>query len=309
MKPQISVIIPTFNKIERLKLVMKSFEYQTETPEAFELILVDDGSTDGTDQFAAGLKMHYEMRYIRQKNSGRSHARNTGIRASNGDIILFCDDDCIVSKEFVKSHRNTHSRYGNSVVHGRIFNLPYLKFFKNPSTGELYGGEYGVPEQELTYLNKYLLQPSDLEDLIKVTSQKKVTQFEKQIRRIFDGEYSRLKWLSFTGGNVSCPAGLLKGVGLFDEGLDQRWGCEDLELGYRLYRYGAGFQFCEEGCNYHMAHFRRSYDEDLRISIERFYEKHKDPLVRNLPSLLLGECKTVEQYLEKCGKEGKGADE
>ena len=92
----------------------------------------------------------------------------------------------------------------------------------------------------------------------------------------------------------------LKYLPLFDEELDQRWGCEDLELGYRLYGVGAVFKFCEEGCNYHMAHFRKTFEDDLRFSIGKFFEKHKDSFIMNLPLLLLGQVKSVEEYMKIC---------
>jgi glycosyltransferase involved in cell wall biosynthesis len=295
-----SVVIPTYNKLQRLELVLESFKFQSEAPEKFELIIVDDGSSDGTEIMINNIKTEFQINYIKQMNSGRSHARNAGISKAKSSIIIFCDDDCIVSKDFVKAHINAHTFSDNCVVHGLINNLPYLKFFKNPTTGELYSEEDDRQIADLTFLSRSLISLSDIKDLLKIVGQKKTTFFEKQIIRIFERDYRELKWLGCTGGNFSCPKELLMQVGSFDEELDQRWGGEDLELGYRLYEAGAVFEFCEEACNYHMAHFRKTFEEDLRFSIGKFFEKHKDSFVMNLPLLLLGQVKSVEEYMKIC---------
>lgn len=306
MNLKASVIIPTFNKLPRLELVLESFRFQSEEPENFELIIVDDGSWDETEKMVKGIDSKFKINYIKQENLGRSHARNKGIKNAKHKIVIFCDDDCIVSKDFIKEHLKAHFMSENSVVHGHIYNLPYMKFFKNPTTGELYN-KADSQSTDLTGIRKYLISLSEIENFSRIDRQKKDTFFERQIKNIYQKEYSELKWLGCTGGNVSCPLELLKQVGLFDEELDQRWGCEDLELGYRLYKYGANFHFCNEACNYHISHFRKTYYEDLKFSMSRFYEKHKDSFIINLPLLLLGEVKSVEQYIEICKQSEVGS--
>ena len=84
-----SVIIPTFNRLPFLKEAIESVLNQTY--QDFELILVDDGSTDGTKEFAAGLSD--DLKYIYQENAGPSAARNRGIRESHGEYVTFLDSD------------------------------------------------------------------------------------------------------------------------------------------------------------------------------------------------------------------------
>jgi glycosyltransferase involved in cell wall biosynthesis len=88
---RVSVVVPTYNRAELLKLTLSSILSQTAP--ALEVIVVDDGSTDHTAQVCAGLTG--SVRYIRQENRGLPAARNTGIRASMGEWIAFCDSDDI----------------------------------------------------------------------------------------------------------------------------------------------------------------------------------------------------------------------
>ena len=84
-----SVIIPTFNRLSFLKEAVESVLSQTY--QDFELILVDDGSTDGTKEFAA--RRSDQLKYIYQENFGPSAARNRGIKESEGEYITFLDSD------------------------------------------------------------------------------------------------------------------------------------------------------------------------------------------------------------------------
>lgn len=87
--PQVSVIIPTYNRAYCLAEAIESVLSQTF--QDFELIVVDDGSTDATARIICSYKER--LRYIRQDNAGVSAARNAGIRAATGDWIAFLDSD------------------------------------------------------------------------------------------------------------------------------------------------------------------------------------------------------------------------
>ena len=85
----VSVIIPTYNRARYLPTALDSIIAQTVKP--LEIIVVDDGSTDDTEQVVAFY--HDSVSYIRQENAGPSAARNLGIRAARGSIIAFLDSD------------------------------------------------------------------------------------------------------------------------------------------------------------------------------------------------------------------------
>lgn len=85
----ISVVIPSYNRKEFLKRSIDSAINQTKKP--FEIIVVDDGSTDGTETM---IKSDYDfVKFIKQKNKGVSAARNIGIKVSIGEWICFLDSD------------------------------------------------------------------------------------------------------------------------------------------------------------------------------------------------------------------------
>lgn len=88
--PTISVVIPAYNQSRYLAAAVQSVLDQTE--QDFEIIIVDDGSTDQTRQVAASFD-DPRLRYIYQENAGLSAARNTGIRNSSGNYLTFLDSD------------------------------------------------------------------------------------------------------------------------------------------------------------------------------------------------------------------------
>ena len=96
--PKVSVIVPAYNTKRYLSDCLDSLLAQTLPPEDLEILVVDDGSTDGTgelaDRYAAE---HRNLRVIHQPNAGSSAARNTGINEAQGDWLGFVDSDDTVS--------------------------------------------------------------------------------------------------------------------------------------------------------------------------------------------------------------------
>ncbi|HEY8391630.1 MAG TPA: glycosyltransferase [Capillibacterium sp.] len=120
-----SIVIPTYNSQDLLAFCLRALFNQTAPPASYELIVVDDGSTDETPAVVAGLEKEAPcaLRYIRLEHSGRARARNTGALAARAPIIIFLDSDMIVRREFVASHLAAHSRPG-LVVNGSVLNTP-----------------------------------------------------------------------------------------------------------------------------------------------------------------------------------------
>jgi lipopolysaccharide/colanic/teichoic acid biosynthesis glycosyltransferase/glycosyltransferase involved in cell wall biosynthesis len=93
----ISVIIPAKDAEETIEDCLKAVLSQKNLETIFEVILVDDGSSDNTGDIAES----YGVRLIRQENAGRSAARNTGAKIAQGDILAFTDADCTPSPEWL----------------------------------------------------------------------------------------------------------------------------------------------------------------------------------------------------------------
>src|SRR6266536_2069164 len=91
MKPIVSIIITTFNRAEYVGQTVRSIFAQSFAD--YEVIVVDDGSTDNTKELLDSFRAAPNFRYHYQPNSGRSTARNQGFTLAQGDFILFLDSD------------------------------------------------------------------------------------------------------------------------------------------------------------------------------------------------------------------------
>jgi len=160
-----SIIIPTHNREELLTRVLGYYACQAKPDGDFEILVIDDGSTDGTESLFNDLqdvdmegssrilagytdrilavkkgwylpdtdesifigKNNLFVRYIRVKKSGRSTARNVGIGFSAYPLIIFADDDIFVEQEFIKKHIAAHENEDMLVVMGKVIHTPDLE--------------------------------------------------------------------------------------------------------------------------------------------------------------------------------------
>ena len=112
----ISIVIPTYNRLDRLKTVTAGLERQTYPLDRFEVIIVSDGSSDGTDEFLRSYKHPLNLKALFQKNQGPAAARNLGVSQATGEFILFIDDDVVPTPELVGKHLKTHKKYDRDRV-------------------------------------------------------------------------------------------------------------------------------------------------------------------------------------------------
>ncbi|RLI98191.1 MAG: hypothetical protein DRO99_01370, partial [Candidatus Aenigmatarchaeota archaeon] len=132
-----TVVIPTYNRKEKLRLVLKSLEWQDYPKDKFEIIVVDDGSTDGTKDVVHEVAKHHpvRIRYIAQEKDGFrvGQARNLGAREAASRNIIFINDDVVASPGLVRNHimslKNADAVLGYCASYGtdKEYDLNYVK--------------------------------------------------------------------------------------------------------------------------------------------------------------------------------------
>ncbi len=118
--PTVSVIIPTYNRKAWLVETLQSLAQQTWPADSFEVIVVDDGSKDGTEEIAEAT-FPFTLQYIWQTNQGDAEARNTGARHSQADILVFLDDDVLVEPDYLSYLIPEHIASKNRIIVGTEF--------------------------------------------------------------------------------------------------------------------------------------------------------------------------------------------
>jgi len=119
---EFSIVIPTYNRTERLQLCLQSIAQLDYPRRHFEVIVVDDGSRIPikpiTDQFADPLA----IRLIKQKNAGPASARNTGAAEARGNYLVFTDDDCQPDANWLQAVATARNECPQALIGGHTVN-------------------------------------------------------------------------------------------------------------------------------------------------------------------------------------------
>ena len=210
--PEVSIIIGSHNRSQSLRRTLESLCQLEYAQNGFEVIVVDDGSTDGTshmlDKFSQ--RVPFPFRYGRQKNEGISSARNRGIKMSRGEILAFTDDDCIVASDWLK-HLTAHLNSDDVGVVGGPEKIPRTSPLLSRGVGYIVNSFIGAAG-------------------------------------LFRGEGLRLGIFYPKGCNMALPKRVLHQVGLFDEKLMPG---EDVELGYRIRKAGYKIKYAPDATVVH----------------------------------------------------------
>lgn len=134
MRLKASVIIPTYNRKEILSKSILALMDQSASRSDYEVIIIDDGSNDGTAALIEKLQKNYPLTYHYQNNSGRASARNKGIQLAKHEIIIFIDSDIIVNHTFIVAHLKKHADYPAVIVNGLVVNTTD---FEDPTSEKL----------------------------------------------------------------------------------------------------------------------------------------------------------------------------
>jgi GT2 family glycosyltransferase len=111
--PRFSVIVPTYNRLPILTKCLAALELQTLPSNDFEVIVIDDGSSDGTQEALKKYHPPFRLQYLRQTNSGTGAARRNGVANASGEYLLLMNDDTICDRDLLEQHLRTQTKYGS----------------------------------------------------------------------------------------------------------------------------------------------------------------------------------------------------
>ena len=254
---RLSVVIPAYNAAQGLRTCLRSLESQVlDHGDEYDVVVVDDGSSDETAAVVENTTWRFPVDYRhlpRTEFSGRARARNAGIRAATGDVVVMVDADVITSPGFLAQHARLHRRRDDLVVIGPRHHL----------AGPLLG-------------------PADLARLFEGDPDALVVKRDSRdtLLAMLSNNLNNLatRWHHMFSCNASVRREHLLHVGGFDEEFTG-WGLEDSELGYRLHRQGLAFAYAPEAVTYHQ--HRQTIDERMhgewRRNLAHFTAKHPEP--------------------------------
>jgi glycosyltransferase involved in cell wall biosynthesis len=143
-RPRLSVQLCTYNRRPLLARVLKALFHQDLDPGAYEIVLVDDGSTDGSyEDVLARLSPPCAFYLVRQQNAGLARGRNAGLLRARGEIVLFMDDDVIATPQLLGAHLRFHETHERTIGRGVAINVSSLAHLPPPQYSlRNYSGAY-----------------------------------------------------------------------------------------------------------------------------------------------------------------------
>lgn len=298
---KLSVIIPTHNQAERLRLVLCSLRHQTLDAQGFEVLVVADGCTDGTAAMAEGVGMANLRMLGLSPNQGRNAARNLGAAEAKGELLVFLDGDALPAPDLLERYLAASLLHGpRAVFCGFQRCLPDLEYLQDPQTGA------AVATGVSSVLQDFLAAQAAS---LRITEEMIAADFAAIHARSTEGGYpfpeskrrqdqafalltqnpdSAVGWLGFIPHNGAVPRALFRAVGGFDGQIPFS---EGWELAYRLQNeLGALIRPLASARSYHLYHYHPFAEpQEAGREAQRRYEaieymvaKHRDDRIRLL---------------------------
>jgi glycosyltransferase involved in cell wall biosynthesis len=262
-----SVVIPTYNRAELLRRTLDSLCAQDLPKAAFEVLVVDDGSSDGTDQLVTRYCDRLDLKYLFQPDEGWrvARARNLGIAAAAGEVCVFVDSGVLLHSGCLRAHLRSHQQADGPVA----------------VCGYVYGFDNNGSDTDP------MIAAFDFDNLDATIEQLRESGRWPDIREPFyarhDYDLGRLPapWVLYWTCNVSAPTERVRAVGGFDEQF-RSWGGEDIDLGYRLHRDGVRVVLDRAASSIHYPHAKSSVHNfaQARANYRYLAQKYETPITR-----------------------------
>lgn len=139
--PTVSICVPTYNRRQFLKAALDSIYAQTWKD--YEVVVVDDGSTDGTEMFVRSLSL--PLRYIRQANQGATGAKNTLISEARGRYIMFLDSDDVLYADSLQRLMDAMNEAEDKIAYGSYVRIDQEGRVIGKDKKKLHSGNITVP--------------------------------------------------------------------------------------------------------------------------------------------------------------------
>ncbi|MFD0673853.1 glycosyltransferase family 2 protein [Cohnella sp. GCM10027633] len=258
-----SVIIPTYNRSVQALLTLTAFEMQSFPMDAFEVVVVNDGSTDDTLEQLLQCRKPYRLVIVSLHGTqGRSAARNAGVAAAQGDNLIFCDPDYLVTPRFLKVHADYLARFPNTVISGvpHMWKNIYAQYFPDFSEEER-----GAVSDVMRHNGLWSEAIQEQGRIVEIVTQDDVRRQSDTIARMIRPQEASAEvlhqytttdvapWLLCVTRSMSMTREMFARAGGFHEPF-KMYGFEDWELGYRLHRMGCPYVCIDEEIGYHQQH-------------------------------------------------------
>ncbi|MFV8781300.1 glycosyltransferase [Microbulbifer sp. SA54] len=267
----ISVVVPTYNYRDLLRKTLDSLCDQSLDKSLYEVIVVDDGSSDNTFEVIHAYKDKINILYLYQPDFGFrvAAARNLGIVQAKYEIVLFFDSGMIASRYLLEEHLKVHS---------------------DAQPAAVIGLSYGVNEfcsSNFKKLSEILQEPKDtIFQLLSISPELYDCRFEIFSNLEGGNLEGHSAWVTFWTGNASVRRADLIKINGFDEWF-RSWGGEDVELGIRLQKAGCAFKLLPGMEAVHAPHEKDSEQKvrDSRNNIQYICKKHPEREYQTLKTL------------------------
>lgn len=119
--PRLSVVVPTYNRRAGILRLLRALAEQTLPPDQFEVVVANDGSTDGTAEALAAYRAPFRLTVLTQANAGPAAARNAAVRQASGRLIVFLDDDVVPARDLLAAHLAAQGDADDLIVVGPMY--------------------------------------------------------------------------------------------------------------------------------------------------------------------------------------------